>query len=169
MEEHARHAKQIEIASPTACRNVELIAQCCDETGARNDGPINQIIGLNDLCMREATSSKAEKKGPDIMATTDNTALGTARPIAALMRCDEQAWSTLIERHQHIIDAVCRRYRLRPEDAADVSQTVWMRELRFSIGSVSRGLCPDGSRRPPCEQPVLCCADERSPHPARRI
>jgi RNA polymerase sigma factor (sigma-70 family) len=63
------------------------------------------------------------------MATTDNTALGTARPIAALMQSDEQAWSALIERHQHIIDAVCRRYRLRPEDAADVSQTVWMKAI----------------------------------------
>ncbi len=63
------------------------------------------------------------------MATTDNTALGAAGPIAAVMRSDEQAWNALIERHQHIIDAACRRYRLRPEDAADVSQTVWMKAI----------------------------------------
>jgi len=63
------------------------------------------------------------------MATTDNTALGADGPIAAVMRSDEQAWNALIERYQHIIDAVCRRYRLRPEDAADVSQTVWMKAI----------------------------------------
>ena len=63
------------------------------------------------------------------MATTDNIALGADGPIAAVMRSDEQAWNALIERYQHIIDAVCRRYRLRPEDAADVSQTVWMKAI----------------------------------------
>jgi RNA polymerase sigma factor (sigma-70 family) len=63
------------------------------------------------------------------MAITDNTALGADGPIATVMPSDEQAWSALIERHQHIIDAVCRRYRLRPEDAADVSQTVWMKAI----------------------------------------
>jgi RNA polymerase sigma factor (sigma-70 family) len=63
------------------------------------------------------------------MATTDNTASGADGPIAAVMRSDEQAWNALIERHQHIIDGVCRRYRLRPEDAADVSQTVWMKAI----------------------------------------
>ena len=68
------------------------------------------------------------------MATTDNTALGADGPITAVMRSDEQAWNALIERYQHIIDAVCRRYRLRPEDAADVSQTVWMK----AIGNIDR-------------------------------
>jgi RNA polymerase sigma factor (sigma-70 family) len=63
------------------------------------------------------------------MAITDYTALGADGPTAAVMRSDEQAWNALIERHQHIIDAVCRRYRLRPEDAADVSQTVWMKAI----------------------------------------
>jgi RNA polymerase sigma factor (sigma-70 family) len=63
------------------------------------------------------------------MATTDNTLLGADGPIATVTRSDEQAWNALIERYQHIIDAVCRRYRLRPEDAADVSQTVWMKAI----------------------------------------
>lgn len=31
--------------------------------------------------------------------------------------------------YQHIIDAVYRRYRLRLEDAADLSQTVWMKAI----------------------------------------
>lgn len=39
---------------------------------------------------------------------------------------DQDCWSELVERHQPIIDAVTRRYRLGREDAADVSQTVWL-------------------------------------------
>lgn len=39
---------------------------------------------------------------------------------------DQDSWSELVERHQPIIDAVTRRYRLGREDAADVSQTVWL-------------------------------------------
>ena len=39
---------------------------------------------------------------------------------------DQGSWSELVERHQPIIDAVARRYRLGREDAADVSQTVWL-------------------------------------------
>ena len=39
---------------------------------------------------------------------------------------DQGCWSELVERHQPIIDAVTRRYRLGREDAADVSQTVWL-------------------------------------------
>lgn len=39
---------------------------------------------------------------------------------------DQGCWSELVSRHQPIIDASCRRYRLSREDAADVSQTVWL-------------------------------------------
>jgi RNA polymerase sigma factor (sigma-70 family) len=39
---------------------------------------------------------------------------------------DQDSWSELVERHQPIIDAVTRRYRLGREDAADLSQTVWL-------------------------------------------
>lgn len=39
---------------------------------------------------------------------------------------DQGSWSELVERHQPIIDAVTRRYRLGREDAADLSQTVWL-------------------------------------------
>jgi hypothetical protein len=76
----------------------------------------------------ESHCFETENKGADIMATTDNT-FGDAGSIAALMRSDEQAGSDLIKRHQHIIDAVYRRYRLRLEDAADLSQTVWMKAI----------------------------------------
>jgi RNA polymerase sigma factor (sigma-70 family) len=61
------------------------------------------------------------------MASTDNTASGAVDPIAADKWSDEHGWNALIEGYQPIIDSVCRRYRLKPEDAADLSQTVWMK------------------------------------------
>jgi RNA polymerase sigma factor (sigma-70 family) len=61
------------------------------------------------------------------MATTDNRATGANDPITAVRWSDEDGWNALIEDYQPIINSVCRRYRLKPEDAADVSQTVWMK------------------------------------------
>jgi RNA polymerase sigma factor (sigma-70 family) len=61
------------------------------------------------------------------MATTDNTASDADDPITAVKWSDEHGWNALIEDYQPIINSVCRRYRLKPEDAADVSQTVWMK------------------------------------------
>jgi RNA polymerase sigma factor (sigma-70 family) len=69
----------------------------------------------------------AKKQGADIMATTDNRASGADDPLTAVKSSDEQGWNALIERYQPIINSVCRSYRLTPEDAADVSQTVWMK------------------------------------------
>jgi RNA polymerase sigma factor (sigma-70 family) len=61
------------------------------------------------------------------MASTDNRASGADNPITALELSDEHGWNALIEAYQPIIKSVCRNYRLKPEDAADVSQTVWMK------------------------------------------
>jgi RNA polymerase sigma factor (sigma-70 family) len=58
---------------------------------------------------------------------TDNNASGADDAITAVKWSDEGGWNALIERYQPIINSVCRRYRLKPEDAADVSQTVWMK------------------------------------------
>ena len=69
----------------------------------------------------------AKKQGADIMTTTDNRASGADDPLTAVKSSDEQGWNALIERYQPIINSVCRSYRLTPEDAADVSQTVWMK------------------------------------------
>ena len=59
-----------------------------------------------------------------------NTTLTTVTDIEDLVtgarEGDQASWSGLVERHQPIIDAVTRRYRLGREDAADVSQTVWL-------------------------------------------
>jgi RNA polymerase sigma factor (sigma-70 family) len=63
------------------------------------------------------------------MGTTDNTASGADDPITAVKWSDEHGWNALIEDYQSIINSVCRRYRLKPEDAADVSQTVWTKAI----------------------------------------
>jgi RNA polymerase sigma factor (sigma-70 family) len=40
---------------------------------------------------------------------------------------DEAAWNVLVRRYSPLVMAVTRSYRLTPEDAQDVSQTVWLR------------------------------------------
>jgi RNA polymerase sigma factor (sigma-70 family) len=40
---------------------------------------------------------------------------------------DESAWNELVRRYADLVMAICRQYRLRPADAQDVSQTVWLR------------------------------------------
>ena len=42
---------------------------------------------------------------------------------------DAAAWKALVERHEHVIRAVCRAHRLSPADADDVTQTAWLRAL----------------------------------------
>ena len=39
----------------------------------------------------------------------------------------EAAWGELVDRFTPLVISVVRRYRLAPEDAADVEQTVWLR------------------------------------------
>ena len=39
----------------------------------------------------------------------------------------EDRWTALVHQYQPLIDSVCRRCRLRPDDGADVSQEVWLR------------------------------------------
>lgn len=40
---------------------------------------------------------------------------------------DTRAWNALVERYAPLVHATCRRWRLDTADAADVSQTVWLR------------------------------------------
>ncbi|GAA2560059.1 sigma-70 family RNA polymerase sigma factor [Winogradskya consettensis] len=56
------------------------------------------------------------------MADGDPTALVTAAAGG-----DTQAWNALVERYAPLVHATCRRWRLDAADAADVSQTVWLR------------------------------------------
>ena len=53
------------------------------------------------------------------------------RPLAALVAAandgDSDAWSELVDRFAALVWSVARSHRLNPSDAADVSQTVWLR------------------------------------------
>ena len=40
---------------------------------------------------------------------------------------DQQAWDALVARYAPLIWSICRRYQLSRPDAADVSQTVWLK------------------------------------------
>ena len=40
---------------------------------------------------------------------------------------DSAAWNALVERYLPLVVSVARRYRLRPDEVADVSQTLWLR------------------------------------------
>jgi RNA polymerase sigma factor (sigma-70 family) len=55
--------------------------------------------------------------------------------LAAAARSEADAWRILIARHGKRISAVTRAFGLREADAADVSQTVWLRLLEH-IGDI---------------------------------
>lgn len=57
--------------------------------------------------------------------------------IAACLEGDGTAWEALIERYQQMVYAVPRRYRLPPEEAADVFQGVWA-DLYRDLASLRR-------------------------------
>ncbi|WP_433263041.1 RNA polymerase sigma factor [Actinosynnema sp. CS-041913] len=54
-----------------------------------------------------------------------------ASPIAALVRAaaagDQRAWNEIVDRYTPLVLSVIYRHRLRPADAADVNQTLWLR------------------------------------------
>ncbi|MEU5696118.1 sigma-70 family RNA polymerase sigma factor [Actinosynnema sp. NPDC020468] len=54
-----------------------------------------------------------------------------ASPVAALVRAaaagDQRAWNDIVDRYTPLVLAVIYRHRLRPADAADVNQTLWLR------------------------------------------
>jgi RNA polymerase sigma factor (sigma-70 family) len=57
----------------------------------------------------------------------NSAGLPTADLVAGARRGDTRAWDALVERFVPLIWSICRRYRLAPADAADVSQCVWLR------------------------------------------
>lgn len=46
--------------------------------------------------------------------------------VARARRGDMQAWNALVKRYAPLISSVCRKHRLGPADAEDVSQSVWL-------------------------------------------
>jgi RNA polymerase sigma factor (sigma-70 family) len=71
--------------------------------------------------------------------------------VARARRGDSAAWSELVDRYAGLVWSVCRRYRLSDADAADASQTVWLRltehldEIRNPAGLAS-WLCTTAGR-----------------------
>ena len=71
--------------------------------------------------------------------------------VAAAQRGDSTAWARLVDRYAGLVWSVCRRYRLSDADAADASQTVWLRltehldEIHNPAGLAS-WLCTTASR-----------------------
>jgi RNA polymerase sigma factor (sigma-70 family) len=63
----------------------------------------------------------------DTVGTLDTT---VEELITAAAAGDDRAWEELVDRYQPIISSVCRRYRLRPKEGADVSQNVWLMVTR---------------------------------------
>lgn len=49
--------------------------------------------------------------------------------VSAASDGDQQAWDALIDRFLPMVRGVIGRFRLRPADAADVNQTVWLRTV----------------------------------------
>ena len=58
------------------------------------------------------------------------TARGDVATVVRAARVgDQAAWNELVDRFGSLVWAVCRSHRLGREEAADVSQIVWMRLL----------------------------------------
>jgi len=60
------------------------------------------------------------------------TATGSPSPtwedadlVAACRRGDQQAWAALIDKYKNLVYSISFKYRLSPEDAADVFQAAW--------------------------------------------
>jgi len=49
-----------------------------------------------------------------------------AELVSACLEGNEAAWSALVEKYKRLVYAIPLKYRLPPEDAADVFQGVWM-------------------------------------------
>lgn len=81
--------------------------------------------------------SGGERPVPDEdTAALDTAALDTGALVTAAAGGDKAAWQALVERFGGMVWSVARGYRLSRADAADVSQTVWLR-LAENIGKIN--------------------------------
>jgi RNA polymerase sigma factor (sigma-70 family) len=71
--------------------------------------------------MSQAT--RTAESGCDVTAREEQTAAWARRAA----RGDQAAWDALVDRFGGLVWAIARGSGLRPSDAADVSQTVWLR------------------------------------------
>ncbi|MDQ1535676.1 MAG: hypothetical protein QOE58_69 [Actinomycetota bacterium] len=49
--------------------------------------------------------------------------------ISAAVSGNQEAWNAIVNRYAAVVWSVCRQFRLSQADAADVSQTVWLRAV----------------------------------------
>jgi RNA polymerase sigma-70 factor (ECF subfamily) len=101
---------------------------------------------------------------------TETTPVSDGELVAACRRGDPQAWNTLVERYSRYVSAIATQaFRLRPHDAEEVFQTVFLRvyerldtlrsdeAIRPWIGQLTRNCCLDviraSGRVVPVEQP----------------
>jgi len=63
----------------------------------------------------------------EIRAMDDDDGCSVTFLVQAAAAGQEAAWGQLVERFTPLVVSVVNRYRLGPEDAADVEQTVWLR------------------------------------------
>jgi RNA polymerase sigma factor (sigma-70 family) len=70
--------------------------------------------------------------------TLDDPPVRDADDLRALTQAaiagDQKAWANLYVRYTPLISTVCRQYRLRPSDADDVGQVVWLRLIQHLKG-----------------------------------
>jgi RNA polymerase sigma factor (sigma-70 family) len=60
---------------------------------------------------------------------------GIDRLVAGARRGDAEAWRAIIERHEGLLRAIARRYRLSATDAEDMCQAVWAKLVEH-IGDI---------------------------------
>lgn len=69
------------------------------------------------------------------LVTMDYDSAAVDALVAAAGAGDEQAWNAIIARFAPLVWSVCRAFRLSEAEAADVSQTVWLRTVE-RLGSI---------------------------------
>ncbi len=72
------------------------------------------------------TASAARSTGSDVASLVTRAAAG-----------DREAWDRLVDRFASMVWAIARAHRLSPADAADVSQTTWLR-LVENLGRINQ-------------------------------
>ncbi len=63
------------------------------------------------------------------------TALPVEELVERAVAGDQAAWDAIVDRYAPIVWSMCRQFRLSDADAADVSQTVWLRTVE-RLGSL---------------------------------
>jgi RNA polymerase sigma factor (sigma-70 family) len=61
----------------------------------------------------------------EVLPQSQTSAQADEALVAACLSGDQTAWATLVEKYRKLVYSVPVKYRLTPEDAADIFQAVW--------------------------------------------